>query len=98
VYTRHCAACDREFTTSKTDVEHCANCRGATGSARRRRGGSAHGRQQFRYAREDGQDFTVSFAVDSEGHSVTLQSIDGEVRTPDAEIAKRLEALGFIAL
>jgi len=97
-YTRHCAACDREFATSRIDTEHCANCRGPAASARRRRGGTAHGRQEFRYARTDGQDFTLSLAIDSEGHAVPLESVGGVVTTADAEIAKRLEALGLIAI
>jgi hypothetical protein len=69
-YIRHCGACGREFNTAKVDIDNCANCRGAAARARRNRGLSAHGRQRFCYAREDGSDYVVSFTVDSQGHSV----------------------------
>ena len=81
----------RAFKTTNARTKYCANHgQGNAQRARRGSGLSAFGRQLFRFVHPEGEKrFTVS-TTGLRGETLVFQADDGEITTPDAEIAALL--------
>ena len=97
-YTTECRECKVLFVTTRPNRRLCRNCGGHSGRVRRhRRSESRTGRQSFRFVHADGAAaFSVSCA-DLRGETIRLESIDGVIETPDAEVAWQLRLMPTLA-
>lgn len=89
-YTARCTDCGRGFDSSSAVQQLCRNCGGTSGRVRRLRGGSALGRQRFRYVSAEGT-LQGPLEVIVGRERVPLEVTGGVVETADAEIARALD-------
>jgi hypothetical protein len=85
-----CVSWGEEFISSTTSQKLCLNCGGGSGRVRRQRGGSARGRQLFRFRPREGKAVSVGVRLGN-GHQSNLSTTDGVIETADAEIARQLD-------